>query len=242
MSALTSFIVDDEPVARSIIESYISQLSNWAKPVSCRSALEALEKLNSGVTPDVIFLDINMPVINGIDFYKSLKNPPLVVFTTAYADFAVEAFELQAADYLVKPISFERFLKTAQRIQSHYAPDQEVAVSKSPRRDYMFAKHNGKMQRINFADILFIEAKGDYIDINAGSKHYLVLMSMKELEECVPAEDFMRVHRSFIVNLRRINATYGNVIELDGKEVPVGAAYKEDFLKAITDRKSDSIG
>jgi DNA-binding LytR/AlgR family response regulator len=106
----------------------------------------------------------------------------------------------------------------------------------------MFAKHNGKMQRINFGDILFIEAKGDYIDINAGSRHYLVLMSLKELEECVPSEHFMRVHRSFIVNLRHINATHGNVIELDGMDVPIGAAYKEDFLKAITDRNEASIG
>jgi DNA-binding LytR/AlgR family response regulator len=241
MNALTSFIVDDEPVARSIIESYISQLSNWAKPVSCKSALEALEQLNSGVTPHVIFLDVNMPVINGVDFFKSLKNPPLVVFTTAYADFAVEAFELHAADYLVKPIPFERFLKTAQRIQSLCAPEREISVSKTARRDYMFVKHNGKMQRINFSGILFIEAKGDYMDVNAGDKHFLVLMSMKELEECLPAEDFIRVHRSFIVNLRRINATHGNVIELDGKEVPIGAAYKEDFLKAIAGNK-DFIG
>jgi DNA-binding LytR/AlgR family response regulator len=106
----------------------------------------------------------------------------------------------------------------------------------------MFVKHNGKMQRIDFANILFAEAKGDYIDINTGNTHYLVLMSMKELEEWIPSGDFRRVHRSFIVNLRRINATHGNVIELEGKEVPIGAAYKEDFLKAITDRNPDSIG
>lgn len=242
MPDLTSLIVDDEPIARSIIGNYIGQLSNWASPVSCRSALEALDKMNSGTKPDVIFLDINMPVINGIDFYKSLKDPPLVVFTTAYSEFAVEAFELHATDYLVKPVSFERFLKTAQRIQSHFTPDKELSVSKSAKRDYMFVKHNGKMQRIDFASILFAEAKGDYIDINTGNTHYLVLMSMKELEEWIPVEDFKRVHRSFIVNLRRINATHGNVIELEGKEVPIGAAYKEDFLKSITDRNADFIG
>jgi DNA-binding LytR/AlgR family response regulator len=242
MPELTSLIVDDEPIARSIIESYIDQLSNWAKPVSCKSALEALDKLNAGMKPDVIFLDINMPVLSGVDFFKSLKDPPLVVFTTAYSEFAIEAFELNAADYLVKPISFTRFLKTAQRIQNHFSPEKEIAVSKTSKRDFIFVKHNGKMQRIDFASILFAEAKGDYIDINTGSNHYLVLMSMKELEEWIPSEDFRRVHRSFIVNLRHINATHGNVIELEGKEVPIGTSYKEDFLKAITDRNSDFIG
>lgn len=242
MPELTSLIVDDEPIARSIIESYIGQLGSWANPVSCKSALEALDKLNAGMKPDVIFLDINMPVISGIDFYRSLKDPPLVVFTTAYSEFAVDAFELQAADYLVKPVSFERFLKTAQRIQSHFTPDKELSVSKNPKRDYIFVKHNGKMQRIDFSSILFAEAKGDYIDIHTGNNHYLVLMSMKELEEWIPSDEFRRVHRSFIVNLRRIRATHGNVIELEGKEVPIGAAYKEDFLKAITDRNSDFVG
>ena len=242
MPALSSLIVDDEPVARSIIESYIGQLGNWAAPISCKSALEALEVINKGMKPDVIFLDINMPVIDGVDFYKSLKNPPFVVFTTAYSEFAVEAFDLQATDFLVKPISFERFLKAAQRIQAHYAPEQEISLAKPARRDYMFVKHNGKMQRIDFADILFVEAKGDYVDISTGSRNLMVLMSMKELEEYIPSADFMRVHRSFIVNIRRINATHGNVIEMEGKEIPIGAAYKEHFLKAITDGNADSVG
>ncbi|HTN46698.1 MAG TPA: LytTR family DNA-binding domain-containing protein [Flavipsychrobacter sp.] len=239
MTALTSMVIDDESVARSILESYIGQLEGWSAPVPCRSALEALDKINKGMKPDVIFLDINMPVLSGIEFFRLLEEPPIAVFTTAYSEFAVDAFELHVTDYLVKPISFQRFLKTVQRIQSLLTPEKDLAISTTIKRDYMFVKHNGKMQRIDLDDIIFIEAKGDYIYIETGQKHFMVLMPMKEIEEYVPAETFRRIHRSFIVNIRKINSVHGNIIEMEGKEIPIGVNYKEDFLKSITDRNKE---
>lgn len=232
---MTSLIVDDEPIARSIIESYIKQLNNWDEPVSCNNGIEAMEVLNKGYSPDVMFLDINMPVINGIDFLRTLKNPPVVVLTTAYKEFAVDAFELQAADYLVKPISFERFLKTIQHINELYFPANEIVTPKPVARDFIFLKHNGKMQKVTFVDIQYIEAKGDYINVVMGNQTLLISMQMKEIEECLPQDSFMRVHRSFIVNLRRVNVVYGNTIEMEKKEIPIGSNYKDAFLKLITD-------
>jgi DNA-binding LytR/AlgR family response regulator len=232
MQKIKSLIIDDEPVARSIIESYIKQFSTWEPPIACNNAIEAMEVLNGGYKPDVMFLDINMPVINGIDFYKTLPNPPLVVLPTAYKEFAVDAFELQATDYLVKPISFERFLKTIQRIQEKQLPDTPVQTQAAS-REFIFLKHNGRMQKVNFADISFIEAKGDYINFHTSTGSLLTNMQLKEVEEYLPATTFIRVHRSFIININHVHSTFGNIVVMPSMEIPIGVNYKEAFLKML---------
>ncbi|WP_276135138.1 LytR/AlgR family response regulator transcription factor [Polluticoccus soli] len=242
MRALTCLIVDDEPLARSIIESYLKQLDNFAAPVQCNNALEALKLINEGFRPDVMFLDINMPVISGIDFLRSLKEPPPVVLTTAHREFAVDAFELHALDYLVKPISFDRFLKTVQRIYDHYSMGSEPVVTHAAKRDYIFLKQNAKMLKVNFDDILYVEANKDYINVCTPGKKMLVSMSLKEIEEELPADTFIRVHRSYIVNVHKIQATYGNVIEVEGQEIPIGTNYKEAFMKAVMDGSARQQG
>lgn len=242
MLQLKALIIDDEPLARGIIESYISQLGNWNKPVSVNNALEAMETLKKGYRPDVIFLDVNMPVINGIEFFRMLNKPPAVILTTASRDFAVEAFDLHAVDYLVKPISFQRFLKAVQRVYESHFPENEISQQKPAARDFIFLKHNGKMQRVNFADILYIEAKGDYVNIYMANQNMLISMQLKEIEECLPVDTYIRVHRSFIVNLNAVETVFGNTITIGKKEIPIGLNHKENFLKLINDKKTGDTG
>lgn len=242
MPELNALIIDDEPLARGIIENYISQLNNWRKPVSVNNALEAHNVLNTGFSPDVIFLDINMPVMSGIEFFRTLNSPCAVILTTASRDFAVEAFDLKATDYLVKPISFERFLKAVQRVYDVHFPGNDARQLKQPVRNFIFVKHNGKMQRVDFADILYVEAKGDYINIHTVKQTLLISMQLKEIEECLPADIYIRVHRSFIVNLHNIETVFGNTITISNKEIPIGLNYKDHFFKLISDRNAENPG
>lgn len=232
MKMINCIIVDDEPQARKMMETFVSQISGWKILRVCSNAIEAFEALQT-FTVDVIFLDIKMPILTGIDFLKSLKNPPLVIFTTAYNKYAMDGYELNVVDYLLKPISMHRLLqaaeKVAERIDSRKAqnhPEKRTDLS------YIFVKHENKLVKINFADILYIEGMQNFVNIHLAGRSYLVTQTMKSLEDVLP-DTFMRVQKSYIVSMEAITAVFGNTIEIGKTQIPIGSNYKVDFMTKI---------
>lgn len=233
MSAIKCLIVDDEPLARKLMAGHIEKLPGWEITGICKNAVEAYELLVKHPV-DVLFLDINMPVISGIDFYRSLKNPPYLVFTTAYPEYAVEGFELEAVDYLVKPITFERFLKTAERISIKLSGEENVSTQKKVfRRDFLFIKHFSKLVKVSFKDILFVEAQKDFVNFVTKTEKLLAGMTLKQTEDMLPEADFIRVHRSYIVSVSAVTALFGNVIEVGKTRIPIGGNYKDSLIEKL---------
>ncbi len=237
MPPIKCLIVDDEPLARKLIAGHIEKLPEWSIVAQCKNAVEGFGVLVKEKV-DILFLDINMPVINGVDFYRSLKNPPHLVFTTAYPEFAVEGFELEAIDYLVKPVTFERFLKAAERIYgkmlvSDNKADSILKKDSFQPADFIFIKHFSKLVKIFFDEILYLEAQKDFVKFVLKSEELLAGMTMKEAEEILPPSKFLRVHRSFIVSLNAITAMFGNIIEIGKFQVPIGANYKETVMERV---------
>lgn len=236
MPEITCLIVDDEPLARKLIAGYVEKMPGWSVVGSCKNAVEAYEVLMSRPV-DLLFLDINMPVVNGLDFYRSLRNPPDLIFTTAYPEYAVDGFELEALDYLVKPITFERFLKAAERIHDKIQRKTvPAAESVSRPTEYLFIKHFSKLVKIRFDDILFLEAQKDFVKFVTSGDELLSAMTMKQAEDLLPSASFLRAHRSYIVSIAAITALFGNTIEIGSHQIPIGAIYKETVMDKITAR------
>lgn len=232
MPRIKCLIVDDEPLARKLIADHVEKLPEWTIEAQCKNAMEAYEMLMKERV-DVLFLDINMPVISGTDFYRSLKDPPYLIFTTAYPEYAVEGFELEAVDYLVKPVTFNRFLKAAERIHEKMSKPEAIKVNVSPQADYLFIKHFSKLVKVSFEDILFLEAQKDFVKFVIKQEELLAGMTMKEAEDILPADQFLRVHRSYIVSLKAITAMFGNTIEIGKHQIPIGANYKDAVMEKI---------
>lgn len=232
-------IVDDEPLAQDILETYIEQMPDITLSGKCSNAIEATSFLNDHKV-DVILLDIQMPQLTGIQFVKSLNNPPLIVFTTAYPNYALEGFELDAVDYLLKPISMERFLKAMNKVRTHLGH-----TSGSHRQDndddYFFVKADKKLVKVKFSDILYIEGLKDYVIIRMEEGRVITLQTMKSLEDKLPPTKFMRIHRSYIVAIDKIHALVGNMVEVQEKgqikHLPVGKNYRDDLLELINESK-----
>ena len=232
-------LVDDEPLAQEVLENHISKIPNVEISGKANNALQALEVLQEKEI-DLIFLDIQMPELTGIDFLKTLKNPPMVVFTTAYPEFALDGFELDVVDYLLKPISFERFLKAVNKAQEitnlkHQSVSETNFDKNEP--DYMFVKADKKIVKIPFADIKYIEGLKDYVMIYTSDKRIITLQTLKHLEENLPSAIFKRVHRSFIVSLDKIKSVVGNSVEIDDRHIPIGKLYRDDLFKLVYDNK-----
>jgi DNA-binding LytR/AlgR family response regulator len=227
-------IADDEPIARDIIQSYCAHLPYLEVVASVGNALEAKSALSND-TIEILFLDINMPVMSGIAFVKTLKHPPQVIFTTAYKEFAVEAFDLAACDYLLKPFSFERFIvavdKAVERLQNKPATPQENVASSS--EDSIFIRADGKIYKILQNDMLYAEASGNYTRIVTVNNIFMPSMTFSNAEELLPRQLFVRVHRSFIINKNKISHIEGNRVYIGKTEIPIGSNYKEAFLKEI---------
>lgn len=230
---ISCLIVDDEPLAQDVLHSYIKQTSKLELIGICNNAIEALEMMKNN-TVDLLFLDIQMPEITGIDFLRSLKDPPMVIFTTAYQDFALEGFELNAIDYLLKPFSQERFVKAVKKAEELLILLEEHSQKED---DYIFIKSDQKLQKIYYNDILFIEALADYVKIHTSEKRHVTLQTMKKMEEKLPAKFFKRVHRSYIVSLDKIMSLVGSAVEVDGQKIPIGKNYKESFFDALDKSK-----
>lgn len=224
-------VVDDEPIARDILQAYIERIPELNLVKSCMNATEAYEGLYE-YQVDLIFLDIQMPVISGTEFLRSMRKPPLVVFTTAYSQYAVEGFDLNSVDYLVKPIVFERFFQAVQKAMERLAGYTQVC-EKQEIPDYLFIRQGTKLIRVNHSEIMYIQAERDFCSVYLSDKRLLASLHLKVLEDLLPGNEFARVHRSYIVNMEKIKAVKGSMLELDNAEIPIGANYREQVFKKL---------
>lgn len=231
-------IVDDEPLAQDVLETYIGKIPELTLVRKCSNALEANEALKANDI-DLMFLDIQMPQLTGTDFLKTLSDPPLVIFTTAYPNYAIEGFELNALDYLLKPISLERFMKAVNKAMDQIELQRKEAGGGTPgaEDEYFFVKADKKLVKVNFKDIIYIEGLKDYVIIRMDTSRVITLQTMKSLEDKLPPNIFRRIHRSYIVNLERINAIVGNMVEVmeknQAKHLPIGKNYRDELLEII---------
>lgn len=229
-------IVDDEPLAREVIASHVKQIPQLEVVQSCGNAMEAFEYLKSAPV-DLIFLDIQMPVLTGIEFLKSLSNPPKVIFTTAYRDYAVDSYELDVIDYLLKPIPFERFFKATNKyFQARDAVTQAPAaapIPTVPSKDYIYVNANKKNVKVRFEDILYVESIKDYIKIHTVGQKVVVKQTLSAFEAELPSPQFLRIHRSFIVSRSHVTAFTAKDVELGDTELPIGVSYKQVVVRAL---------
>lgn len=229
--------VDDEPLALKQLENYISQVPFLDFKGGCRCAADAMKYIREDIV-DAIFLDINMPDINGIDFVKTLVTPPIIVFTTAYADYAVEGFKVNAVDYLLKPFGLDEFRRAAEKVRVQYEQREGNSTAVADEDDSLFFKTDYKIVRVNVSSISCIEGMSEYLKLHMDGNvdPLVILLSMKKLEGRLPSY-FMRVHKSYIINLRKIReVARGRVLMEDGTLIPVGDMYKEAF-QAYLDSK-----
>lgn len=216
-------VVDDEPIARDILVVYISQLNNLKLAGTCINAIEANNFLQKE-SVDLILLDIEMPRVNGLNFLANLENPPKVIITTAYRDFALEGFELNAVDYLLKPISMERFMRAIGKVTN---AESKIQTDEAP---YIYLKADKKMVQIFFQDIRYIEGLSNYVKIHLTDKMIISYQKLSHLEKVLPKQDFIRIHRSFIVSRVKVNSYTSSFLEVGDTELPIGGNYKEEVL------------
>ncbi|WP_336685809.1 LytTR family DNA-binding domain-containing protein [Chryseobacterium bernardetii] len=217
-------IVDDEPLAATLLENHISKIDHLKLTGKAENAIEAY-KLLQNQTVDLMFLDIQMPHFNGIDFLRSLPQKPKTIFTTAYREFAIEGFELEAVDYLLKPITFERFFKSVERVL------RNINDSKG---DFIILKTEGMHRKLSLADIIYIESQGNDIKITlAGNESFISKSKITDLELLLASKGFVRVHRSFIINTAFVTAFNNSEIHLGSYEIPVGRSYRQEFERFI---------
>ncbi|CAA6822339.1 MAG: Two-component system response regulator [uncultured Aureispira sp.] len=226
-------IVDDEPLAQEVLETYVSKFPALNLIAKCSNAVEAFDVLNKN-NIDLMFLDIQMPQISGIDFLKTLPNPPQVILTTAYSEYAMDGYELNVVDYLLKPISLDRFAKAVNKAVAKELQENEPSLPASTETaDYIFVKADKKLIKIRFDQINYIEGLKDYVILHTPNGRVVTLQTMKSLEIKLPSDIFMRVHRSFIVNLANISIIEGNTVQIEKKIIPIGKNYKDVLLTII---------
>ncbi len=228
-------IVDDEPLALDVLETHLSQFDDVVVRAKCRNAIEANSILEKERI-DLMFLDIQMPQITGIEFLQSLHNPPLTVFTTAHQEFALDGFKLDVVDYLMKPISLTSLMKTIHKVKARL----EI-VGSADKLDHFFVKADKKLVKIKYDDIIYIEGLKDYVIINLKDKRVVTLQTMKHLEEHLRGNRFIRIHRSYIVSIDKIQALSGQMVEVRmnnaTKLLPIGKNYKEDLISSINSKR-----
>ena len=229
--AYKCLIVDDESLARELIETHLKQLDNFKLIASCSSALEAHKVLQSE-TIDLLFLDIEMPVLKGTDFLKTLKHKPKVIFTTAYRDYAIEGFDLNAVDYLLKPITFQRFFQAIEKFIDTNKSPTEVLENLKPENSYIFIQSNKKNIKVFFDDVNYIESIKDYIRIHLQDSSIVIKHGITTFEKKLDSR-FLRVHRSYIVNSTKVTAFTKQDIEIGKIEVPIGDFYKAHVIKQL---------
>ncbi len=240
--SLSCLVVDDEPLAREILEKYISDCPMLDIKASCSNAFEAIDILEKGDI-QLVFLDINMPKLSGISMIRTLENPPEIIFSTAYPEYAVEGFELDAVDFLVKPFSFERFMKSVnkacKRHEMQGIRSSEASLGESA---YLVVKADGKIYRLHLAEILLLEALGDYVRIHTGSAIITTHDTLKNLEKSLPGDLFMRVHRSYIIALDKIHFLEGNRLRIGEQDIPLGQSYRDHLLQYLQRKSKNGEG
>lgn len=235
MGKIKCLIVDDEPVARDIVSAFVSKIDNLELISVCKNASDALTIINKE-SIDLIFLDINMPEITGLSLAKSIHYKTKIIFTTAYREYAIEGFDLQAVDYLLKPISFDRFLQSIQKyFDLHTTKEVMQEVSHEiEKENAFFVRSDRKMVKVRFEEILYIESLSDYIKIFTNDKTIVTRETISNIESKLPSCDFVRVHRSYIVSLHQIDSYTNEYVELGRKAIPISRSYKDQVLKKLT--------
>jgi DNA-binding LytR/AlgR family response regulator len=228
---LTCLIIDDEPVARKGLEEYVNEIEFLQLVAQCENPVKASRYLGEQ-NIDLIYLDIHMPKVSGIEFLKSLRNPPLVIFTTAYSDYALEGYSLDVVDYLMKPITFERFLKATQKASEVYQM-KKLAAEHKTHDDYFFVKCESKFEKVNFAEVLYVESMQNYVIIHTTAKKLITYMTLSSLENQLPNDQFLKVHKSFIVSIGRIKAIDANEILIGDSRIPISRNLKDQVVNRI---------
>lgn len=227
---IRSLIIDDEPLAADVIQNYLEQLPQVEIVDRCANAMDAFSILSEQQV-DLIFSDINMPRLNGIDFLKSLQHPPLVVITTAYRDYAVESFELNVVDYLVKPIALHRFLQAMDKVSQimhsnqHYIGETKLVESE---KAFIFLKVDKRMVKVFLDEILFIESLKDYVRVHTIYENLVTHQNLNGMSKLLPADQFIRVHKSYVIAIDKVKALEGNSVEIGGKSIPLGRNYRKE--------------
>lgn len=241
MEKIRTVIVEDEPIAQEILAAYISKIPALQLIGKCKNGLEAFSLL-SREKVDLLLLDINMPEINGLDFLKTLRNPPLVIFTTAYPEFAVESYEQNAIDYLLKPISFERFLKAINKVTeviniknfNIQENENQVALTTKKADNLIFVKSEGKLVKIDLTDLCFVEGLKDYIQLWTGQGRIIVHSTMKNIEEQLASySNFVRINKSYIINLKFLKEIDGNMVLINDQKLPIGSTYRDSVQQLL---------
>lgn len=229
---LKVLIVDDEPIARDILTEYVAKVPDIELAGTCTNAVEVFAFLNKHEV-DILLLDINMPEITGIELLQTLRNPPMVIFTTAYSEYAVESYELNAIDYLLKPIAFDRFVQAINKVLSKKA--DSVSSQKTQTEDSFFVKSDGKLVKVLLNELYYVEALKDYVKLWLKDSSLIVHSTMKNMEEQLKRYDsFLRVHKSFLINLSHVTEVEGNMLKLGAYTTLVGNTYKEEVMRVLT--------
>lgn len=224
--------MDDEPVARGVIATHLEKIPNITVVASCGNAIEAFNHLREH-TVDLIFLDINMPEISGISFAKSINKNVKIIFTTAYRDYAIEGFELQAVDYLLKPISFDRLLKAVNNYFEIYNPMNQHEVKTAESSDFMFVRSDRRMVKIDFNAIIYIESYSDYLKIHLSNETLVTRETISAIEVKLPKSQFIRIHRSYIISLKNIASFTHEEITIHNKSLTISRSYKKEVLEVL---------
>lgn len=245
MKPLSCLVVDDEPMARALLEQYIDRTPSLLPAGSLGSSVAALQRLQKD-PPDVVFLDVQMPELTGLSLLKVLKQKPLVVLTTAYSDYAIEGYELDVTDYLLKPITFERFLKCVDKLHqtgsassataTAPASAANAAASPSPSEDYLFIKDGTASVRVKLGDIQYIEGLKDYVRIHTPQRKVTTLQSLRGLVEALPADRFLRIHHSYIVGLDWIDEVTRDELKIGEARVPISDSYRKEVKRYVEER------
>ena len=227
---LNCLVVDDEPFSIEIIQNYIERVPGLFLKAKCGNAIEALRFINLH-NVDVVFLDINMPEVTGIQMVKSMIDPPLIVFVTAYPEYGIKGFDLDAVDYLLKPFSFDRFLKAIEKVYSRIGLGQP---EDGMQEGFIMVRADKRDYKLKLADILFIQSKGDYLKIVTSKRSYLIHETMQNIMGILPENQFVRIHKSYIVSVPKIKYLEGNKLFLDAIAVPIGKVYRDGLLKVLS--------
>ena len=229
---LNCLIIDDEPIARKGLEEYVQEIGFLHCVASCENALKAVSYLNEQKI-DLIYLDIQMPKMSGIDFLKSLKNPPLTIITTAYSDYALEGYTLDVIDYLVKPITFQRFLKASQKALEFFQLKSKAENSNAPAVDYFFVRCERKFEKVFFSEVSYIEGMQNYAVIHTVDRKLITYITLTSLENQLPKDQFLKVHKSFLISIPHVKAIEGDEILLEHARIPISRALRDQVVQQI---------
>jgi DNA-binding LytR/AlgR family response regulator len=233
---INCIIIDDEPLARKGIVEYVSEIDFLELKGEGENAVAATNLLNEEKI-DLIFLDIQMPKLTGIEFLKTLPNPPMIIFTTAYSEYALQGYELDIIDYLVKPISFERFLKACNKAKDFYTLKQANNKASPNTEDYFFIRCEDRFEKIKYDELLYVEALANYVIFHTKDDKFISYLTLKAVEDYLPTDKFLKVHKSFIVSISKIESIDGNDIIIRDKSIPISRALKEEVTKKVVNSR-----